>query len=553
MEAIMKRIHLTFIVIVLAMIIMICQTEIFAATGSVNVAETHQTIEGFGASIGFYEGILTNHPNKDDIYDYMFQELGLDILRLRNSYRNNPANFNPDVEEIVQNMYYHSDFEPKILISSWSPPADLKSNNNVNGGNNATLKKENDEFVYGKFAKYWTDALDAFNNIGIVPDYISLQNELSYDAEWESCRFDPTETTSIAGYDHALDSVYTALQQAGISTKILGPECHGIGYQTFQHYAARFNHDLLYGYAYHLYHGGDGNVHPDAFNANLTAIANNYSDKPIFQTEYDYGGWFNTAWLMHDCLVNGNVSGYLYWELIWPYSTTSNAALIPVENQYDPGGWTTNDGYVLSQNYWAFRQFSKFIFAGWKRVTADADDDSLKISAYINPENDMLTVVIINVSHEDNTLSFNIQGFDIENGEIIRTSETEQGDFISYLDGSSSLEIPARSITTLSCWGETTGIAETRPLSPDRFVLGQNYPNPFNAFTTIDYSTPFQSAVQMNVYNTAGQKVKTWNSKAVPPGTHTIHLNAEDLPSGVYFYRIRAGETSQLKKMILIK
>ncbi len=543
-----------FLIVIITFTIMVLNshTESFAATGSVNVVETHQTIEGFGASIGFYENIMANHPNKEDIYDYIFNELGLDILRLRNSYRNNPVNFAPDVEEIVQSMYYHSDFEPKIMISSWSPPAELKSNNSVNGGNNATLKKENGEYVYGKFAKYWTDALAAYESIGIEPDYISIQNELSYDATWESCRFDPTENSAIAGYDRALDSVYYAFQQANLSTKILGPECHGIGYQTFQNYAARYDRDHLYGYAYHLYHGGDGNINPDAFNANLTAIASRYTDKPIFQTEYDYGGWFNTAWLMHDCLVNGNVSGYLWWALIWPYGTDSNG-LVQVENSSNPSGWTTDDGYVVSQTYWAFRQFSKFIFADWKRVTADADDEDLKISAYINPENDMLTLVIINVSEEDKTLSFNIQGFDIENGEIIRTSETEQGEFIGYFDGSASPEMPAQSITTLSCWGELTKVAETKPLSPDRFVLGQNYPNPFNASTAIDYSIPFQSTVQLKVYNTSGQEVKSWISKTVPAGTHTIHLNADVLPSGVYFYRIQAGDFNQLKKMILIK
>jgi hypothetical protein len=87
----------------------------------------------------------------------------------------------------------------------------------------------------------------------------------------------------------------------------------------------------------------------------------------------------------------------------------------------------------------------------------------------------------------------------------------------------------------------------------ETFSLSQNYPNPFNASTTIEYSIPFQSAVQLKVYNTSGQEVKSWTGETMPAGTHTIRLNADDLPSGIYFCRIRAGDFSQLKKMILIK
>jgi len=56
-----------------------------AATGEIQVDEKHQIIEGFGASVAWYEGWLTNHPNKSEIYDFIFCDLGLDILRLRNT------------------------------------------------------------------------------------------------------------------------------------------------------------------------------------------------------------------------------------------------------------------------------------------------------------------------------------------------------------------------------------------------------------------------------------------------------------------------------------
>ncbi len=208
---------------------------------------------GFGAAVAWYNNWLTSHPNEDLIYYQIFDDLGLDILRLRNSYRGNPAGFAADDAEIVGNMYTYTTTEPKILLSSWSPSASLKSNNNVNSG---TLKKVDGQYVYGDFARWWVESLDAYYDAGIIPDYISIQNEPSYDASWESCYFDPTENTTWPGYNRALDSVYTALQQMAFIPQILAAEVHGIGYNTFQNYTNQFNHAYADGYAYHLYHGG---------------------------------------------------------------------------------------------------------------------------------------------------------------------------------------------------------------------------------------------------------------------------------------------------------
>ena len=191
-----------------------------------------------------------------------------------------------------------------------------------------------------------------------------------------------------AGYNLALDSVYSALQQLQSPPKILGPEVLGIGYNEFQNYGQYFNRNHLDGYAYHLYHGESDNVNdnhnPDLFIPNLTTIASTYQGKPIFQTEYDRGDWFNTVWLMNNCLVYGNVSAYLWWELVWG---SGGNPLIEIDN----------DTYTISKYYWAFRQYSKFISSDWKRVTADVDTSVLRVSAFINPDGNKLTIVVLNI------------------------------------------------------------------------------------------------------------------------------------------------------------
>ena len=534
--------HALFIFVIVMVISIFIQNDAPASTATVDTSEIHQTIEGFGASLAWWFNSLSTHYYRGEIYNYLFKELGLDILRLRNIYGKEDYAMSV-FEEIADSFYSLSQNEPKIMISSWSPPVDLKSNNNIVGGTLDTTASG--EYVYGDFAQYWIDALDAFKEAGIVPDYISIQNEPDWGESHETCRFEPTETSTYAGYDQALDSVYRRFQELSSPPKILAPEVLGIGYNHFQNYANQFNHDHADGYAYHLYHGGDGNVNPDAFNENLSAIANSYSDKPIFQSEYDIGGWFNTVWLMHNCLVHGNVSGYFYWTIV---STNLGSQAFVVLDGYQ---------YILSQAYWGFRQYSKAIHHGWKRIGAEVDADSLLVSAYIGPENDELSVVVINVSHESDSLDLSVPNFDISGANIIRTSDTEQCALVSYYNGT-KLNLPARSITTISTLEispGSAGIKDKKDIDSNTVdcLLAQNYPNPFNRSTSIEYSISEESFVFLALYDNLGRRIKTLVEEVKPSGKHTINIELKELSSGIYFYRLETAGKSINKKMLFIK
>jgi len=86
-----------------------------------------------------------------------------------------------------------------------------------------------------------------------------------------------------------------------------------------------------------------------------------------------------------------------------------------------------------------------------------------------------------------------------------------------------------------------------------KFYLSQNYPNPLNLSTTIEFTLPVQENVQIDIYNVTGQQIKTLLNRSLPAGQHKLQLNAENLSSGIYFYRIEAGKYSDVKKMILLK
>jgi len=515
------------------------QTDVSAATAMVDTSEVHQTMEGFGASVAWEVWQLYSHSEKGEIYNYLFKELGMDIIRLRSVYDRGEDYIFGLYEEIVDSFYSKSENDPKILISSWTPTTDLKSNDNLVGGTLDTT--ETGEYDYGGFAQYWMDVLDEFESVGIVPDYISIQNEPDWGESHATCRFNPTENSEYAGYDQALDSVYQRLQGLSSSPKILAPEVLGIGYNNFQNYASEFNHDHADGYAYHLYHGGEGNVDPDAFNSNLSAIAGSYTDKPIFQTEYDIGDWFNTGWLIHNCLVRGNVSGYLYWASVW------NPAGKPL---------ITLDGssYTINREYWAFRQYAKAIHYGWKRVGASVDGDSVRISAYIAPENNDLSIVVINIGHSDEDLDLDIPGFDISGANILRTSEEEKCDYIGDYNGS-TIDLPARSITTISTLyiDDVSGIEEENYDSPAVLSLSQNCPSPFSTSTTIEYSIADEGFVNLSIYDVTGRELQSLVNEIKPAGTHTVDFNSKGLPQGVYIYRLEMGGNSVQNKMLLLK
>jgi len=88
---------------------------------------------------------------------------------------------------------------------------------------------------------------------------------------------------------------------------------------------------------------------------------------------------------------------------------------------------------------------------------------------------------------------------------------------------------------------------------PDEFVLSQNYPNPFNPSTTIRYGIPEDGRVLLEVFDITGQKLFTLVDEEQISGFHEVSFENSVLPSGVYFYRIVAGEFVDFKKMILSK
>jgi hypothetical protein len=96
----------------------------------------------------------------------------------------------------------------------------------------------------------------------------------------------------------------------------------------------------------------------------------------------------------------------------------------------------------------------------------------------------------------------------------------------------------------------TSVFVDGQPLT---YELAQNYPNPFNPTTKIEYSIPAQSKVDLKVYNIVGQEVATLVNEIQAAGVHHVKFDALNLASGIYFYRLNAGNFVSVKKMVLLK
>ena len=381
----------------------------------VDFANPRQRIVGFGAADAFYAGWLTAHPNKEQIYALLFgpENLGASFLRVQNIYgQTTTTPFDPDTQEVVAKANKYRGSPITVLMSSWSPPASLKASGQVScvGASQTepgcTLVKVNGGYNYKGFAQYWYDSLNAYAALGVVPNYISLQNEPDFTPSgYAGCRFDPTEEPGgiYAGYKQAVDATYAKLQTMTDPPAFIGPEVVGLGYNDPENYLAEWNAAELgevSAVAHHLYHGGDSGA-PDSYDAAMLQLAGAAPGKELFETEFDHSpdqsNAMNTAWLIHDSMATEEASVYLYWSYFWPDTNQ----LIYVDNPFAPSSWKYPSGYHINDYYYALEHFSRFVQPGFRRIASPTGLAELRATAYYNAAERQLVYVLVNTSATD--------------------------------------------------------------------------------------------------------------------------------------------------------
>jgi glucuronoarabinoxylan endo-1,4-beta-xylanase len=416
---------------------------------TINPAVTHQEMVGFGGALTWYSPMMTNTANKTKIADLLFSDLGIDIIRFKNWYypdgypgvtttttmSDDGSKVHWDATNQLYTLAKTRNPDIKILLSSWGPPAALKSNNNTRQG---TLDKdENGNFVYDAYAEYWADV---FDNLPFNPDYLSIQNEPTYlNSGWTTCQWAAAETTSLPDYHIAFDKVWDKIKDRTNPPVMIGPESQDV--PTFAAFANVLKNKAHCGMlAYHPYNINSG-TSSDAINQSLSSIGA-FTTKPNIMTEFsDNLNWFNTAAFIQTALTKANSSGYIYWKLVWekPDSGT-DAAIISITN---------SGAYTVTPFFYLVKHFSKYIDAGYKRVDATTSAANLIVSSFKNVAGDKITLIIVNKSTGKITIDPTITGKTITAVEGYQSKVNSYYKTIEGLTADKDVELPGESITTL--------------------------------------------------------------------------------------------------------
>ena len=143
--------------------------------------------------------------------------------------------------------------------------------------------------------------------------------------------------------------------------------------------------------------------------------------------------------------------------------------------------------------------------------------------------------------------------------QVITTSvDGARSVYSADLDGDGDMDVlSASELDDKIAWYKNllveTGIDNKQNSLPQNFQLSQNFPNPFNPETTIRFDIKERCSVRLNVFDVQGRQVATIANGAYLPGSYEVTFDGSDLPSGIYFYRLQAGQFTEVRKMILLE
>lgn len=445
---------------------------------SADFTKKHQTIDGFGAGFTWYADYLFRTPGKEKALDMLFKDGGLTILRFKNEYGysgfENSAKTNFKYYEEAQKRANERNENVTVLYTSWSPEANLKSNHNINGG--GTIKKDDDgNYMYDEFAKWWTDSVTAYRDHGIPVDLISIQNECDFQASYDGCEMESTETEKYASYPLAFLATYRLNKELfGDSAPLMiAPETMSVQPNDIKRYTREILQEepgSIYALAHHLYVGGTSSDNPnscdaDSFMINFMNVDSYAKENNLkkWQTEFYRGTALQTANVINNSLVYENVNAYIFWGGVWNNESPKgeemySGNLIIAGNSAQK--WPSADGFLATGNYYAMRHFSQFIRPGYVRVDASMPGNmKVRTSAYLSPDGSTLVIVVLNNSDSEVTFQCLPDNFSYTGSQSYQSVFTAgyTADMMyrdcGSLDGNGSMKMPAESVTTIVLTG----------------------------------------------------------------------------------------------------
>jgi hypothetical protein len=270
-----------------------------------------------------------------------------------------------------------------------------------------------------------------------------------------------------------------------------------------------------------------------------------------------------------------NVTGYnipksyLYWQ-----DNSSNETGFKVYRSVNDGEYslletlganvtTYNDYDISDGNTYSYKVAAYRTISGWTSSSACTNDAELLLICWIEGPSSLLyredgTWYAHYAGQPQGNASFqwykryNYSNWAAQGTDSSQTLEMRTTDFWVRLDVTISSVTVSDSIYVV--FDDSKRLTENDVLKmPTEFFLHTNYPNPFNPETIIHFELPKEILVRLSIYDISGREITILQNEKMAAGHHQVRFNASHLASGIYFYKITAGEFSDIRRMLLIK
>ena len=418
-------------------------------TVNVDMNQSHQTIEGFGTCLVTYRDYPPEYSDPEFL-DRVVNDLGLSILRIpvmeHTEYKNDdddPDHFNWD-GFYMQNNHRRKGMEEELklyqefkkrgvnrfMATPWSPPQYLKTNRApIKGGHlRADMTEEFAEFL----AAY---IILAKKNYDIDINWMSIQNELLFAQFFRSCVYQPYILRE------AVRSVNRKFEKEGISTKILIPEDMMFIDRMLQYIKPTMNDPETKDFNGHF------STHRKAEKEELRqwVTETKQYNRQNWMTETsghiaNWQGALKMAADIHDYLVNGNFSAWVYWQL-------SGGSEDNIEHS---GKYNLLVAGNPTPKYYAAKHFYRYVRPGAIRLETESPDDSLLVSAFRHDVDGTLTIVMINQNEDDVAVEIAFEGENVpEEYNVYQSTEQENWMEKEMFNRNEAVIVPAKGMITL--------------------------------------------------------------------------------------------------------
>lgn len=386
------------------------------ATTVVNLDSVQQIIRGFGAAnILQWRADMTD-AEIETAFGTGEGQLGFTILRLRVQPNSNEWNISVPTAKKAYDM------GATIIASPWSPPASMKTNNNLVGG-------ELREDAYDDYAAHLGAFADFMSNNGVPIYAISVQNEPDVTVTYESCDWNASQMLK-----------FMRENASAIKTRVMAPESFQfrrvLSDPILDDSLATANLDILAG---HIYGGGLAR-YPLA----------EEKGKEVWMTEHLSGegsqandwSWALPVGKEINDVMQAGMSAYVWWYIVRFYGPISDG-----ERNSGAKGSATKKGYVMSQ-------FSRFIRPGYHRVDSKSwpTTGNVSITAYKDSSSSRVVLVAVNTGSSSLEVAFRIENGAVNSFSTYTTSAAKnvvQDNDVAVIDNRCTFDLEASSITTL--------------------------------------------------------------------------------------------------------